>query len=342
MNFKSVLMVVAKYPATYGHTTVINHLCDGLNKLGYRAAIGAFSFDKKPPFGIEAVKLSKFQLLTRGDKYLDFDIIHSHQSRVNYYLLTVKPTKPFVLHYHGASSTIQEINFKIMMSLYKNRISKIISVSNTGISQMKKMIGDVKADVLYNGVDTEFYNTTLPTPYKKGDPQLLFVSALRKYKRADLLVSIMPKLLQKYPNAHLQIVGDGEEFLNLKKLIQDHNLQDKVELTGKIQDEDLRLRYSSCDIYISASTFEVCPVPTLEAMSCGKPLVLYDIEPHREIVDESKAGIVFSSYGEEVISKIDDILKKKSQYEKAGREFAKNHDWSEICKQISNMYKELM
>src|SRR3989338_1042180 len=93
-NQKSVLMVVAKYPATFGHTTVINHLCKGLNELGYRSAIGAFSFEAEPPFNIEKIKLNKRKLLTSGISYLDFDIIHAHQARVLYYLLLIKPTKP--------------------------------------------------------------------------------------------------------------------------------------------------------------------------------------------------------------------------------------------------------
>ena len=45
----SVLMVVAKYPPTYGHYTVINQLCRCLNKFGHRAVIGAFNFEKEPP-----------------------------------------------------------------------------------------------------------------------------------------------------------------------------------------------------------------------------------------------------------------------------------------------------
>ena len=123
---KSVLMVVAKYPATFGHTSVINYLCKELNKLGYRAAIGAFSFDSDPPFNIEKIKLNKRKLLTTGISYLDFDIIHAHQARVLYYLLSIKPVKPVVFHYHGASNKVQETNFKMAMWRYKNKISKII------------------------------------------------------------------------------------------------------------------------------------------------------------------------------------------------------------------------
>ena len=87
MSKLSVLMVVAKYPPDFGHNTVINNLCKNLNDLGYRTAIGAFSFDSDPPYNIEKVKLNKTKLLISGVDYLNFDIIHSHQPRVNYYLV---------------------------------------------------------------------------------------------------------------------------------------------------------------------------------------------------------------------------------------------------------------
>ena len=52
-------MIVAKYPATYGHTTVIDSLCQGLKVLGHKTAIGAFVFERDPPKGVEKVVLNK-------------------------------------------------------------------------------------------------------------------------------------------------------------------------------------------------------------------------------------------------------------------------------------------
>ena len=49
-------MIVAKYPSTHGHTTVINNLCINLNKIGYKTAIGAFSLTSDPSNRIEKVK----------------------------------------------------------------------------------------------------------------------------------------------------------------------------------------------------------------------------------------------------------------------------------------------
>lgn len=140
MKHTSVIMIVAKYPATHGHTSVINNLCLELKNLGYKTAIGSFRFEQDPPNGIQKVKLSKLKLLFHGISSLDFDIIHSHQTQVNYFLMTRKSNKPILFHYHGASNKIQKINFKISMFLHRTKFSKILSVSNAGITQMKKLI----------------------------------------------------------------------------------------------------------------------------------------------------------------------------------------------------------
>jgi len=342
MKHKSVIMIVAKYPATHGHTSVINNLCLELKNLGYDTAIGSFNFDRDPPQGIKKIKLNKIKLLFKGISYLDFDIIHSHQTQVNYFLMMHRSKKPILFHYHGASNKIQEINFKISMLFHRKRFSKILSVSNAGITQMKKLVKKIDSGVLYNGVDTEFYNTNLPAPYKKGDPQLLFVSALRNYKKSKFLVNSMTTILKRFPKAHLQIVGDGEDSDDLKSLIKQNNLSENVELTGKISDDELRLRYSSCDLYVSASTFEVCPVPTLEAMACGKPLVLYGIEPHREIIENSGAGVIFSKHdSSELCDKIEEAYTQKSQYCDSAKNFAQKVSWVNICKKLSSVYESL-
>jgi glycosyltransferase involved in cell wall biosynthesis len=257
-------------------------------------------------------------------------------------LLAKKPAKPVILHYHGASSKLQQINFKISMWLFGNRISKIISVSYAGVNQMKKMIKKINADVIYNGVDTNFYKPNLSTKYRKGMPQLLFVSALRKYKNTSFLVKSMKKILEKYPDCNLQIVGYGEDYELLKNLISQLGLEKNVELTGKITDDELRMRYSSCDLYVSASSFEVCPVPPLEAMACGKPILLYDIEPHREIVESSKAGIMFANLSDlEICEAISKIYESKTSYGDLGRKFAEEHDWLSISKQLTKIYEKI-
>jgi glycosyltransferase involved in cell wall biosynthesis len=337
MKKPSVIMVVAKYPATYGHTTVINNFCKYLNKIGYNTAIGAFSFDSDPPNNIQKIKLSKFKLLTKGIDYLNFDIIHTHQAYVNYYLLFKKSKKIIIQHYHAASNRSQEINLKIMMKFYKKRISEILCVSQKALNHFKEINGECNAKVVYNGVDTNFYNPKLTKKFQTGSPQLLFVSVLRHYKNTKLLVNAIPKLLKKYPKINLQIVGAGEDLKSLSGLVRKKKLEKYVELTGRIDDDELKLRYASCDIFISASKNEHCPVPPFEAMSCGKPLVLSDLESHNEILKASNAGLIFTDI-DDLCNKIELVYENPQTYSENALKYAQKHDWANICEELIKIY----
>jgi len=343
MNSLSIIFIVAKYPATYGHTSVINNLCQGLMSLGHRTAIGAFNFESEPPENVEKVQLNKFELLKSGVKSLNYDIIHPHQAQVLYYLLSKKPDKPIIFHYHAASNIIQELNLKFSMALFKSKISKFISVSKKASNHLKEWAGECDDDVVYNGVDTKFFNSDLEQPFKKGEPQLLFVSVLRKYKKTDELINAIPKLIKKYPKVHLQIVGNGEQFNTLKQLVKEKKLNDHIEMTGRIDDDELKLRYSSSDIYVSASTNEHCPVPTFEAMACGKPLVLSKLESHNEIVNASKAGLTFSfSDVDDLCEKIQHVYERKEEFSDGARSFIINHSLDEFCKRVEEIYNKVL
>ena len=343
MKSISVIFIVAKYPATYGHTSVINNLCHGLNELGHKTAIGAFSFDSDPPKGVEKVILKKNELLRSGVASLEYDIIHPHQAQVLYYLLFKKPEKPIVFHYHAASNIIQELNLKSSMKLFKKRISKFISVSKKASNHLEEWTGKCDDVVIYNGVDTKFFHPGLEQPYRKGSPQLLFVSVLRKYKKTVDLINAMPELLKMYPKAHLQIVGNGEDFSRLQNIIKEKNLEKNIEMTGRIDDEELRLRYASCDMYVSASTNEHCPVPTFEAMACGRPLVLSELESHMEIINVSKAGLTFSfSNNHDLCQKITNVYENREVFEKDALKFVQNHSLQEFSKRVEEIYNKIL
>ena len=343
MKSISIIFIVAKYPATYGHTSVINNLCHGLNELGHKTAIGAFSFDSDPPKGVKKVILKKNVLLRSGVASLEYDIIHPHQAQVLYYLLFKKPEKPIVFHYHAASNMIQELNLKSSMKLFKKRISKFISVSKKASHHLEEWAGKCDDVVIYNGVDTKFFHPGLEQPYRKGSPQLLFVSVLRKYKKTVDLISAMPELLKTYPKAHLQIVGNGEDFSRLQNIIKKKNLEKNIEMTGRIDDEELRLRYASCDMYVSASTNEHCPVPTFEAMACGRPLVLSELESHMEIINVSKAGLAFSfSDNHDLCQKIINVYENKEVFGKDAIKFVQNHSLQEFSKRVEEIYNKIL
>ncbi len=318
---------------------VINHLCEGLEQLGYNASIGAFSFDSEPPSNIHKVKLTLGALMSKDMK--SFDIIHSHQPRMNYYSLV--SSTPFIFHWHGASSRIQEINTRVSLYLSKRKLANIISISHSALYDLKRITGNIDSEVIYNGVDTKLLNSDLARPYNVGFPELLFVGNFYPHKNISMLISGMKNILSKYPSAHLQIVGDGADRDKLSRQVIDEGLTDHIELTGGVSVKELRLRYSSCDLYISASRWEMFGLPLLEAMACGKPVLVSDIPSHREIVKLSNAGLLFSFSEENKLGDhVSTICNNLEHLSKSARKFAEMNDWSKVCQRVASIYEKVL
>jgi glycosyltransferase involved in cell wall biosynthesis len=333
-------MAVLKYRKAGGREIVLNNLAVYLNRMGYTISIGAYSFETDPPPNVQKVHLNKIGNMLNSSREINPEVIHSHQTLANYYGLIIK--KPFIFHYHGAANRIQELNMKLSFSLLGKRIFRVVSVSNWAASQLNSITGE-NSDIIYNGVDTHNFNPFLKKPFKKGDPQLLFVGNLYPHKGVDKVVAAMPIVLERFPNSHLIVIGTGKYYPTIKSTIDKMGLEKKVELVGHATLEDLPFYYSSSDIYVSASLFETFDLPSLEAMACAKPILVSDIPAHKEIVEASQAGLFFPPQNiGKFVECMEEVYQQKRTYGNNGRKFAEKHDWSIVSERMSRIYDNVI
>ena len=218
MKKYSILMLMSVYHAVSGHTRVVDALSIELEKMGHTVTLGSFNFKKEPPKKISKLELNKSNI-TKKIKEGNFDIIHNHQTLMNYHLLFVK--NPIIFHYHGASSKLQKINLKLASTICKNKIDKIISISESAKNEIEEYFPNKSNTVIYNGVNTSFYKEN--NTEKNKNLQLLFVGNLFKYKNIQFLVKNFLQIKNEFPNIHLQIIGDGEYRESLVKIIDELN-----------------------------------------------------------------------------------------------------------------------
>lgn len=103
--------------------------------------------------------------------------------------------------------------------------------------------------------------------------RFIAVGRLVKQKQFDLIVRAFSDVFKVLDNITLTIVGDGEEKENIKKIVKELNLDDKVILTGTLSREDTAQIVSESDCLICYSTFETFGVPVIEAWACGLPTI---------------------------------------------------------------------
>lgn len=102
-----------------------------------------------------------------------------------------------------------------------------------------------------------------------------FVGRLVTVKGADKLVQAIPSVLKDFPNTKLVILGIGDMEANLRNIINDMKIENKVILRNEFVDEKERiLHYAASDAVVVPSFYEPFGIVCTEAMSMGKPVIV--------------------------------------------------------------------
>ena len=211
----------------------------------------------------------------------------------------------------------------------------IFSVSNFVALTAKKEY-DIDTPVIPVGVDTSFFRPLLNSDKeKKSYVDVLYVGSLQERKRPYLVL----EAAKKYPSAKFHIVGRGPLKQKLLTIKEKHSLSN-VLFYENVPLSDLIRLYQTADIFLFPSIKEGLPKVTLEAASCGLPVIVFDAY-HPESVINEKTGFVVKTE-EEMLEKLGVLLEDKELRQalgKNGREFVKQkYDWAIITKQWEDVF----
>lgn len=157
----------------------------------------------------------------------------------------------------------------------------VICVYDFIVPYAKKM-GARNISVIYNKVDLEKFSPQCTKKFELSKPMILSVGRLIDQKDHSIIIKSVIDL-----NVELLIVGDGPNYLKLINLIKKLKIQDRVKIIKKIPHEDLNRYYVSCSIYAQPMiNLGGIPIPVLEAMASGLPIVMSKKEGN-EIIDDA-------------------------------------------------------
>ncbi len=150
----------------------------------------------------------------------------------------------------------------------------------------------------------------------KDDQVILFFGYVRKYKGLDILLKAFPKILEKFPNTFLLIVGEFyDNPANYFKLIEKLNITERVKLINQfVPNEDVAKYYLSSDVvvlpYRSATQSGILNV----AYGFNKPVIVTNVGGLAEFVIEGKTGFVIKPDSEdEIVKGYEEYLSKKDE-----------------------------
>jgi glycosyltransferase involved in cell wall biosynthesis len=350
-------MRIAQVIGTYeygGIGTIITNIAHGLKKEGHEVEIVCVRKRLEP----KSIKVVSFESKLKPSilwgtikmiKYLKkFDVIHVHGSLPIIYALFKRKGQKVVYTHHGWHIGVKETEFKtkvgsaLFLKLYQLLAPKIdvfIGISKWAKKEIK-LFFNRESFLLKNPVDDKKFRPKKNIrKYKIGNPMILSVGRNRPHKGHIYEILAMGKVKERYPNAKLVIVG--EDYENLLPVVEKLKLKNDVVFLGKVKEDILISLYNSCDIYVSASFWELFGLTFLEALFCGKPIVARNAFAMTELVRESKAGALFNK-NEEISQAIIECLHKKKEFSKNAlifrKKYIKQNNWDKYVKKLIRIY----
>ena len=190
----------------------------------------------------------------------------------------------------------------------------LIAVADALAKNLENRFGK-KCFVVHNMYGTEFYYT--PDGQKTISP-LVFVSAasLVYRKGFDMLIKAFAQVKIPKESWKLNIIGWGEEKANLERLIDENNLQDNVNLLGKMGKMDIANELRESHVYVMPSRNENFSVAILEGLATGLPVLATDCGGIRECIDDKNGIIVPVDDVNAMSDAIKRMIETYSQYDR--------------------------
>lgn len=175
---------------------------------------------------------------------------------------------------------------QIFIDAIKNLDSCIVLNEDIAFKYNNKL--KIKCDVIYN--PRSFFADRKSLLINK---QFIACGRFVEAKGFDLLVESFKEFSKKDLEWALVLVGDGPLKEDIEKLIKKYNLEDRIFLTGYVEDIKKVLEESS--IYLLSSRWEGFPMCVTEAYEIGLPVICFDI-PAMIPLTKNKESIIVNRF----------------------------------------------
>jgi len=332
------------------HLTSLTNILEWTSKL-----TGGFA--EPYTFGRRAVKY----LRQHGQNY---DLIHDNQS-LSYGMLEIQEMGlPLVttLHHPITSDLRIALNaarnwwerllirrwhtFLNMQKKVVKQLHNIVTVSDCSRQDIARDFGLQPAGIslVHNGIDTQVFR---PLPGVARNPWRLMAtcSADAPLKGLRYLLRAYARLLKRYPDLELLLVGKPRPGGQTEKLVRRLGLVDKIQFVSGISTEQMVRYYAEASIAVVPSVYEGFGLPAGEAMACAVPVVSTDGGALPEVVGDAGLLVPVKNV-DALVEAIDRLLVDPQLRAELGdrgqRRIEESFCWHVCAREMTDYYRQVL
>jgi glycosyltransferase involved in cell wall biosynthesis len=184
--------------------------------------------------------------------------------------------------------------YKMQLWLEKTtyRFSDVVMATNNTYKELAIARGGLSSEnvfVVRNGPDLDTFKPLSPNPeLKYGKPFLIgYVGTMSVQEGLDILLKVAQKIKNEgRRDVHFTCVGGGPGLEGLRQMARDMNVQDTVNFTGRVSQQQLLAVLSTADVCVNpdkpcAMNDMSTMIKIMEYMALAKPIVQFDLKEGR-------------------------------------------------------------
>ncbi len=178
---------------------------------------------------------------------------------------------------------LEKMTFKFAdVAMSTNQSYKELAVSRGGLAPEDVF-------VVRNGPDLDTFKPVAPKPELKYGKQYLvgYVGTMSIQEGLDILIDVAQHFKEQgRRDVHFTCVGGGPGLASLRQMVKDKNLEDTINFTGRVPDQQLLDILSTADVCVNPDKpCEMNDISTMikimEYMALSKPIVQFDLKEGR-------------------------------------------------------------
>lgn len=246
--------------------------------------------------------------------------------------------------------SLQYIGKQVKKGIIKNS-DKVITINKKLSESAVRLGADAEKTIIIDaGIDLERFDpekidgSLIREEYGVKDDELLLFFMGWIYHFAGIKEVAEELGKGDYANIKLMVVGDGDAYLDVKKIQKRYISEEKIILTGKqpygripefIQAADLCILPAYPEEIIMQ---DIVPIKIYEYMAMGKPVLTTNLPGIKTEFGED-AGVIYVNKPEGVLTEAFNINININR--KKARKFVEHNDWIKITDEFENTLKKL-